>query len=117
MNEYIINPSWFYWISVLDTLKAVLLVAAILLVIVTFSCGYSAIGLCDDEEAAKLKQHAKQCAVAVAVCLVACIFIPSKKVLIEMMIAKYATYENAQITADALKSAVDYIIEAIKSVK
>ena len=115
--DYIINPSWFYWISVLDTLKVVLLVAAIPLAIATLFCVFAAIDPLDDEEGAKLKQHAKRCAVAFAACLMACIFIPSKQVLIEMMIAKYATYENVQITTDALKSAVDYIIESLKSLK
>ena len=44
-------------------------------------------------------------------------FVPSKETLIEMMIAKQATYENATWTVDALKSAVDYVIQAIQSLK
>lgn len=45
------------------------------------------------------------------------VFVPSKNTLIEMMIAKQATYDNAQWTLETLKSAVDYIISAIQSVK
>ena len=33
------------------------------------------------------------------------------------MVAKYATYENAGLTVDALKSAVDYVVQAIQSLK
>jgi hypothetical protein len=43
--------------------------------------------------------------------------LPSDDTLIEMMIAKQATYDNAQWTLETLKSAVDYIVNAIKSVK
>ena len=45
------------------------------------------------------------------------VFVPSKETLIEMMIAKQATYENATWTLDALKSAVDYVVQAIQSLK
>lgn len=41
----------------------------------------------------------------------------AKDALIEMMIAKQATYENATWTLDALKSAVDYVVQAIQSLK
>ena len=51
------------------------------------------------------------------VCLVLTIFVPSKSTMIEMMIAKYATYENADWTVESLKSVVDYIVEAFKAVK
>ena len=37
--------------------------------------------------------------------------------MIEMQIARYATYENAEWTVDAIKNAVDYVVQAVKSLK
>lgn len=45
------------------------------------------------------------------------IFVPTKSTFIEMQIARYATVENAEWTVETVKSAVDYIIEAIKQLK
>ena len=39
---------------------------------------------------------------------------PSEKRLIEMQIARFATVENAEWALDAIKSATDYIVSAIK---
>ena len=44
-------------------------------------------------------------------------FVPSKEALIEMQVARFATYENAEWTLDTVKAAVDYIVESIKSVR
>ena len=45
------------------------------------------------------------------------IFAPSKQTMIEMLVAKYATVDNAEWTADALKSLVDYIVQAAQAIK
>ena len=50
------------------------------------------------------------------ICAIA-IFLPSKETLISMMIAKYATKENLGMTVEGIKSAVDYIMDAIKEIK
>ena len=49
--------------------------------------------------------------------LIISILIPSKETLISMMIAKYATKENLGMTVEGIKSAVDYIMNAIKETK
>ena len=41
-------------------------------------------------------------------------FIPSGETLIEMQIARFTTVENAEWALDAIKSATDYIVSAIK---
>lgn len=126
--NYIINPSWFYWISVVDGIKSAVfafLVSAfvvdfvfILLFLVHKNAGFGFGEHDSDNIAAKaLIKPIKIASIALFVLIVFSILIPTKNTLIEMMIAKQATYENAQWTLETLKSAVDYIVNAIKSVK
>lgn len=118
--EYIINPSWFYWIEVANAVKICSFVAAAILLIASIIL---AVGSHIDDE---IKQHedAKKKRKVMAVCLVALalfsvvgIFVPSKQTLIEMMIARTATYDNVSWTLEQVKEAVDYIISAIKEIK
>lgn len=119
--NYIINPMWFYWVNVVDTLNLILivlfslsLVSCVVSGVITFTTlEYGA----DDEDHKTAKRIFKKCFIVTAVVAVAMILIPTKTTLLEMQIARYATYENAEITVDAIKGAVDYIVDAIKSVK
>ena len=116
--NYIINPSWFYWINVADTAKLVLTVLfCCLLVACIFLWPISLADWVGDEDD---KRKRKMCTVFSALAVVtglAAMFIPSRNTLIEMQIAKYATYENAEWTVDAIKNVVDYIVNAIQSMK
>ena len=127
--NYIINPSWFYWLGVVNSMRGFMLAAFIVAIILI---GVSLIlilwntdmirefpTMCADERKT-LRFFTKALKVAIGVCIVAglfLVFVPSKDTLIEMMIAKQATYENATWTVDALKSAVDYVVQAIQSLK
>lgn len=127
--NYIINPSWFYWLGVVHSMRGFMLTAFIVAIIII---GVALIvipvnvkliqdypSICDDERKA-VRFFTKALKVAIGVCIVAglfLVFVPSKETLIEMMIAKQATYENATWTVDALKSAVDYVVQAIQSLK
>ena len=127
--NYIINPSWFYWLGVVNSMHGFMLTAFIVAIIVI---GVALIvipvnvkliqdypSISDDERKA-VRFFTKALKVAIGVCIVAglfLVFVPSKETLIEMMVAKQATYENATGTVDALKSAVDYVVQAIQSLK
>ena len=127
--NYIINPSWFYWLGVVNSMRGFMLVAFIVAIIIV---GVSLIiipvnvkliqdypSICDDERKA-IRFFTKALKIAIGVCIVSglfLVFVPSKETLIEMMVAKQATYENATWTVDALKSAVDYVVQAIQSLK
>lgn len=127
--NYIINPSWFYWLGVVHSMRGFMLVAFIVAIIII---GVSLIiipvnvkliqdypSICDDEKKA-VRFFTKALKIAIGVCVasgLSLVFVPSKETLIEMMIAKQATYENATWTVDALKSAVDYVVQAIQSLK
>lgn len=127
--NYIINPSWFYWLGVVNSMRGFMLAAFIVAVIAvgvaltviswTTSMIREFPNVTDDDR--KTRQFfTKALKPAIGVCIAAAlflIFVPSKDTLIEMMIAKQATYENATWTLDALKSAVDYVVQAIQSLK
>lgn len=127
--NYIINPSWFYWLGVVHSMRGFMLTAFIVSIIVI---GVSLIIIpvnvklirdypsISDDERKVVRFFTKALKVAIGVCIASglfLVFVPSKETLIEMMIAKQATYENATWTVDALKSAVDYVVQAIQSLK
>lgn len=127
--NYIINPSWFYWLGVVNSMRSFMIAAFVIAIIVI---GVALIiipvevkmiqdfpTMCADERKAVMF-FTKALKIAIGVCIVAglfLVFVPSKETLIEMMVAKQATYENATWTVDALKSAVDYVVQAIQSLK
>lgn len=125
----IINPSWFYWLGVVESLRYFMVAAFVISIVVIIA---SAIiipldvkmiqdypTMCDFEKKT-VRFFTKALKVAIGVLVISglvLMFVPSKETLIEMMIAKQATYENATWTLDALKSAVDYVVQAIQSLK
>lgn len=127
--NYIINPSWFYWLGVVETMRY-FMIAAFIVSIVTIGAALIIIPvdvkmiqdyphMCDFEKKT-VRFFTKALKVAIGVLVISgliLMFVPSKETLIEMMIAKQATYENATWTLDALKSAVDYVIQAMQSLK
>ena len=127
--NYIINPSWFYWLGVVNSMRGFMLAAFIVaLIIVGVALIVIPVNIkliqdypsISDDERKVVRFFTKALKVSIGVCIVAVlflVFVPSKETLIEMMIAKQATYENATWTVDALKSAVDYIVQAIQSLK
>ena len=127
--NYIINPSWFYWMGVVHSMRGFMLTAFIVAIIVIGVAliiipvnvklirDYPSIS---DDERKVVRFFTKALKVSIGVCVIGglfLIFVPSKETLIEMMIAKQATYENATWTVDALKNAVDYVVQAIRSLK
>lgn len=114
MNGYIINPAWFYWVDVVNALNGFVIISAIILLLGT---GFVSLLFMDDVFGDERERYSKilpKTAIAGVIFLLAAIFIPSKETLIEMQIAKYATWENAEWTTDTIKDLVDYIANAIK---
>lgn len=127
--NYIINPSWFYWLGVVNSMRGFMLAAFIVAIIII---GVALIiipvnvkliqeypSISADERKAVMF-FTKALKVAIGICVASglfLVFVPSRETLIEMMVAKQATYENATWTVDALKSAVDYVVQAIQSLK
>lgn len=128
---YIINPMWFYWLSVVDGAYQLVNASATLLAIlagVLFvtaaafkyaareSNGY-------DEKCyeyitgVKIQKSARTVTVVAMILFIIRTFIPLSETLLEMQIARFATVENAEWALDAVKSATDYIVSAIKELQ
>ena len=127
--NYIINPSWFYWLGVVESMRYFMIaafiisIAAIIVAIIIVPVDMRMIrdfpDMSDDERKSVqfFTKVLKAAIWALVISGLILLFVPAKETLIEMMIAKQATYENATWTLDALKSAVDYVIQAIQSLK
>ena len=127
--NYIINPSWFYWLGVVESMLHFMVAAFIVsIVVIVVSAIIIPMNISmirdfpdmSDDERKTVQFFTKALKIAIAVLVISgliLMFVPSKETLIEIMIAKQATYENATWTVDALKSAVDYVIQAIQSLK
>lgn len=109
---YIIEPSWFYWLSVIDHLRFTIEAGLFIIGI-----GLVALILFGPLVELKINKWLKIGGIALIPLVILAVFIPSEETLITMMVAKYATYENVGLTVDALKGAVDYIIQSIQSLK
>ena len=138
--NYIINPSWFYWLGVVESMRCFMIAAFIIsIALIVVSLMKKSNNFIDekiiipmnismirefpdisDDERKTAQFFTKALKIAIGVLVISgliLMFVPSKETLIEMMIAKQATYENATWTLDALKSAVDYVIQAMQSLK
>ena len=119
---YIIHPSWFYFLHLVSGIRALSFVALILLGITTivffafFAVCFADYGM-DDEDTQKFFKAFKKLLVALVFVVIVNIVVPSKETLIEMQVARYATVENAEWTLETIRAAVDYVVEAIKSLK
>lgn len=118
---YIINPSWVYWLNVLNVIH---ITAAIVAVLSGIFCGGLIIALLFTYEDyvgtdtyTKLQRVTKIFSIVFITTLLGAIFIPSSETMLTMKIAELATKENVSLTVQQLEEIVDYIIEAIKSLK
>lgn len=111
--DYIIDPMWFYWLSVVDNLTTVALIVA---VVTGVTIGVVSIFLFLDDTNI-FKGHLILGASGVLLFIasvIALIFIPSKQTLIEMEIAKHATYSNVESVKEQIKDATDYILDRLE---
>lgn len=115
--NYIINPSWFYVIDVVAEIDIVSAIFTVVIGLVSAIVTAFYITSWDDDDVKRRKPFLMPLWILFAVCVFVCILTPSRDTLIEMMIAKYATYDNAQWTIETIKSAVDYIVDAMKQLK
>lgn len=118
--DYIINPSWFYWISVVrsaEILSAIACGLSLSAMVILLATWITEHDCWDDDDERTFKRTFRPVVVAAVVFTLLTVFIPTRNTLIEMQVARFATYSNAEWTVDAIKSAVDYVIDAIQSLK
>ncbi len=128
MSGPIINPIFFYWLDVVNGLDSalftlecamvILAIVSIIIICVMLTIIKDYPDNCEDEKKhLKLWQKIFKISISSFIfAILLSIFIPSKETLLSIMVAKFATYENAAWTLDTVKSAVDYIIEAISNI-
>lgn len=128
---YIINPMWFYWLSVADRACQLIRTAAILLFVfsvgslivvafcrhIVFDCDECSKGCSEYKAGGKVQRVAIVLFVVAVILFIIHVFIPPRETLIEMQIARFTTVENAEWALDAVKSATDYIVSAIKELQ
>jgi len=104
----IINPWFFYWISVADGIKDFFMILAIVL---TASSIVVFIAVMNDDFS---KKSYILLLIGCIICWLLFIFIPSKATLTQMLIAKNFTYENIELTKKQGKELIDYIVTITK---
>lgn len=109
-----INPSWFYWINVIEGVGIFLTITFFVLASFLFAsfCVFDLDSFTDTERNTFIKRR-KILMIAVVISLIGSIFIPTKEVMIQMKIAENVTHENVDIAAETIKDTVDYIFEKL----
>lgn len=114
--EYVINPSWFYWLNVVDAVRGVacayvvLFAIAAIITLLTFFVA---------DIPFREIEASRPCvllSIGFVVAVLVLVFVPSKEALIEIQVARLATYDNVAMTVDGIKSVADYIVDAIKTI-
>lgn len=120
MNTPIIDPGWFYLISVCNGLKVtsmillILFISALVITACVWACGvFGDYWDRKDDEYKLAAKLTKIFSVLSAVFMLLCIFIPSKDTLYAMLAAKYITPANIETAADCGENVIDYIVEKI----
>lgn len=115
MEQVLINPMWIYWLYVIDNFKFfinfILALSVVVFVIIL-------INLLTEPELTKFikKVFIIDMIIFFSFFLIK-IFLPTKDVLIGMMVAKTVTVEKVIQGKEVVKGSIDYIFEKIKEVK
>ena len=117
MNEPIISPWIFYWMSVVDNLRSLIGFIGFLATGITmWFCLEWIVKLGDKNYSVKYKQEIKLFTCISLVCAVLFALIPNKKTLTRMIIASYVTPQNIEIVQGEANKSVDYLINKIVEV-
>lgn len=114
--NYIINPIWFYLMSVVDALRTFSILATILLFSLSIILKFMTLDAYGDDEKMYKKRSSTSFVWSIIFCAMA-ILVPSKETLTQIMIARYATYDNASAVIQAIQNSADYIIEMVGKAK
>mgnify|MGYP000186483037 FL=1 len=114
MNEPIINPWIFYWMSVVDNLRSLIGFIGLLATGITmWFCLDWIVKLGDKDYSVKYKQKIKLFVCIGLVCAVLFALIPSQTTLTRMIVASYVTPQNIEIMQGEANKSVDYLINKI----
>lgn len=114
--DFIINPIWFYWLQVADNAKFLSEIVGAIggVIAITIWLWIVGDGETSVEEGERVAKIAKRYAIMFWLIFIIGIFIPSKQTLIEMEIAKHATYSNVESIKEQITDAADYILDRLE---
>lgn len=104
----IINPLFFYFISVTDVLHFLLLIIGFGVVII---CVFAGFICCVDYDAKDILKFFKKPIIIGLIIAIIGIFIPSKNTCYKMLTASLITPDNIEVVKDGTQELVDYIID------
>lgn len=117
-GTFIINPWLFYLFEVINNLRSFLTDVSFFTLIAIVFLAFAIFFLSNINDVEELKTAIKTFKLkfliglfVMSMCLP--IFLPSKEVCYQMLVASCATEENLKLIGDTSKNAVDYIIEKI----
>ena len=128
MMDYIVSPSFVYFLSILNNLSVfvsvfaiILGVAVFIISVVAFAFWHEGMDYGEDDPDYKqflvLKKFLKILIPCLVVTILISVFRPDKNTLIEMKVASILTKENVNLTVETIKETVDYVVEAISKIK
>lgn len=118
MADYVVPPSLFYWMHVLHTFRSLSDFAYTVSLVLVFVLAFHRYckGCAQKEMAPTAKKTLRWSIFVLVFTSIVRIFVPTKNAMTEMLMASMTTIQNEEMTIDLLKSFVDYIIEAVKSI-
>lgn len=132
MNDFIVDPMFFYWLNVVGGIKEIFTIFAIIFSISTMIYIFyvfiediieniieteSIITKTKKNSPKKHKKHKKHIIITAIVSIFfisTSILIPTKETLIQMEIAKQVTYSNIDKAEIKIKECIDYIFKKVK---
>ena len=114
--NYIVNPLWFYLISVAEGIDTATFVACVIILIVWCFSSLFFIFFCDeidDSDEKVIKSIFKKSVILFITSLLIAIMVPGREDLEKMLIASYATEDNISAATNYGKDLVDYIFDKV----
>ena len=107
----IINPWFFYLISLLDKVQILGIICLIAGVTLLGACILGSIELCSDEDEKAFKKCIKISILVISISALIVVVVPSKETMYEMLVANYVTENNIEAAKEDAKELVDYIVD------
>ena len=111
--NYIIDPSVFYWMNVLSAVHDAAFIIGIIFLVADAGLCFACMIDCE------FKPYKKAITILSLIgflFLLIWMFVPTKDTSIEMLIARTATFDNANMTVQQIKEIVDYVVGALKGI-
>lgn len=112
MTGPIVDPMWFYWLQVCDSIRWFLLIASIIVISVDM---LMAPALCESygDERRKFRNIMIALFVFGLVLIMVGLMIPSKETMIQMEIARHVTYESTESVIQTITNTASYLLEKL----